>query len=167
MKSIEGSAHEDRECLAISCVWDGSAASAEFWHLLNASYHCAGRGSEVSLASPKDYLVKDVNKCVCEHQVLCLELQKQKGGALQDVAIHPFRNGLLQDCHFSAVCLVAMVGCNHEFVFPNFSEAALATTKSGKSTSKVPPLWKSLFEDVSTKCNCMLDKMNKNLTSHC
>ena len=60
-----------------------------------------------------------------------------------------------------------MVGCNNEYLFPNFSKAALATTKSGKSASKVSSLWTKLFEDLRTKFDVLSDKINDRLSSHC
>jgi hypothetical protein len=47
--AVEGnksSTWEDREWMATGCIWDGTAETAEFWHLLNTSYHCSGRCSE-------------------------------------------------------------------------------------------------------------------------
>lgn len=148
VESIEGTTREDRECLATGCIWDGTVESAEFFHLLNASYHCSARGNEVSLISPEDMTSVEANEDLCECEVLCLDLQRQKDGDLQRTAIHPDRDGVLEDFHFSSIHLAVMVGCNNECPFPNFSEAALATTKSGKSASKVSSPWAKLFEDL-------------------
>ena len=89
VESIEGSTREDREYLATGCIWDGTVESAEFFHLLNASYHCSARGSEVSLVSPEDMTSVEVNEDLYEYEVLYLDLQRQKNGDLQRIAIHP------------------------------------------------------------------------------
>ena len=83
----ESSTREDREWLATGCIWDGSAETAEFWHLLNTSYHCSGRGSEVSLGKPEAIRAVEVNECVHQCHILQAEVQRQKDGPLQNIAI--------------------------------------------------------------------------------
>lgn len=132
---IHRSQHSPR--LRLACIWDGTTTHAEFWHLLNACCHCSGRTSEVSLISLEDHssveISEDAHGCI----TLQLEIQRRKDGDLQDLAIHPFRDGLLEDCYFSTICLAVMNGCNDDGPFPSFSKAALATTKTGMSASKV------------------------------
>ena len=78
VEGFESSTREDHEAMAIGNILDGSAESAEFWHLLNTSYHCSGRASEVSLVSPEDHTVVKVNEDIYQCQVLNLDLQWQK-----------------------------------------------------------------------------------------
>ena len=58
------STREDREAMATGCIWLGTAETAEFWHFLNTSYHCAGRGSEVSLVQAEGLTCVEVEEGV-------------------------------------------------------------------------------------------------------
>ena len=93
----ESSTREDREWLATGCVWDGSAETAEFWHLLNTTYHCSGRCSEVSLIKPDDVRAVEVNESISQYNILQTTIQRQKDGPLQNIAIYPHRDGILED----------------------------------------------------------------------
>jgi len=162
----ESSTREDREWMATGCIWDGTAATAEFWHLLNTTYHCSGRCSEVSLVKPEDIRALEVNECIHQYDILQSDVQRQKDGLLQSVAIYPHRDGVLEDYYFSLIYLIVMTGCNNRFVLPTFSSAALKT-KSGKSNSQVSPLWSKLFDDIRNKFESLNTCVNGNLTSHC
>lgn len=63
--------------MATGCLWDGTAETAEFLHLFNATFHCSARGSEVSLAKVRDLAVAEVNEDVCQCQTLQLDTQRQ------------------------------------------------------------------------------------------
>jgi hypothetical protein len=130
------STREDREAMATRCIWLGTAETAEFWHLLNTSYHCSGCGSEVSLVRVDGLSCVEVNKDVYQYQILQSDIQHQKDGPFQSIPIYPHHDGVLEDFYFSLIYLVVMVGCNNECIFPSFSKAALKT-KSNKSDSKV------------------------------
>jgi hypothetical protein len=95
------STHEDREAMATGCIWLGTAESAEFWHLLNTSYHCSGRGSEVSLVTPDGTTIFEVNEDVYRYSILQTDVQRQKDGPFQSVKIYPHRDGVLEDFYFS------------------------------------------------------------------
>lgn len=65
---VEGKAssmHEDREGLATGSIWDGTAATAEFWHLLNSSYHLSRRGRKVSLVTVDGLTCVEQGKWMC------------------------------------------------------------------------------------------------------
>jgi hypothetical protein len=57
----ESSTREDQELMATGCIWDGTAETAEIWHLLNTSYHCDGQCLEVSLVKPEGIRAVEVN----------------------------------------------------------------------------------------------------------
>ena len=162
----ESSTREDREWLATGCIWDGTVETAEFWHLLNTTYHCSGRGSEVSLCKPEDIRAVEVDEGIHQYHILQAEVQRQKEGPLQTIAIYPHRDGVLEDYYFSLVYLLVMTGCNDRFVLPTFAAAALKT-KAGKSNSKVSSLWSGLFDDIRNKFELLNDRVNGNLSSHC
>lgn len=107
----ESSTHEDREWLATGCIWDGTGETAEFGHLLNATYHCSGRGSEVSLGKPEDIRAMEVDEGIHQYHILQAEVQRQKDRLLQNIAIYPHRNGILEDYYFSLIYLLEMTGC--------------------------------------------------------
>lgn len=162
----ESSTREDREAMATGCIWHGTAETAEYWHLLNTSYHCSGRGSEVSLVTPEGTSVVEVNEDVYQYHVLQTNIQRQKDGPFQSIPIYPHRDGVLEDFYFSLIYLVVMVGCGNEYVFPTFSNAALKT-KSGKSDSQVSTLWANLFDEVRNTFETLGDRINEKLSSHC
>ena len=78
VEGIESSTREDREWLATGCLWDGTAETAEFLHLLNTSYHCSARGLEVSLIKPEDARSVEVNEHVYQYRILQVDVQRQK-----------------------------------------------------------------------------------------
>jgi hypothetical protein len=160
------STREDREAMATGYIWLGTAESAEFWHLLNTSYHCSGRGSEVSLITPEGTTVVEVNEDVYQYSILQTDVQRQKNGPLQSLPIYPHRDGILEDFYFSLIYLIVMVGCGNEYVFPSFSEAALKT-KSSKSDSKVSSLWTNLKDELRNTFESLSDRINEKLSSHC
>jgi hypothetical protein len=69
---------QDREAMATACIWIGSPEFAEFWHLQNTSYHCSGRGSEVSLTKSDGITTFEKNELVYRYNVLAVQLQRQK-----------------------------------------------------------------------------------------
>ena len=166
---VEGktpSTREDREAMATGCIWLGTAESAEFWHLLNTSYHCSGRGSEVSLVTVDATSVVEVREDVYQYSILQTEIQRQKGGPYQTIPIYPHRDGILEDFYFSMVYLTVMTGCENKYVFPMFSDAALKTT-SNKSDSKVSSLWTKLFDELNNTFAELSVHINEKLSSHC
>jgi hypothetical protein len=73
---------QDREALATACIWIGSPEFAEFWHLQNTTYHCSGRGSEVSLIKSEDITTIEKNELVYRYVLqnnppLRIELRRQ------------------------------------------------------------------------------------------
>jgi hypothetical protein len=87
----------------VRCLWDGSAETAEFLHLLNTSYHCSGRGSKVSLIKPEDVRAVEADEGIYQYHILQAEVQRQKDGPLQNIAIYPHRDGVLEDYYFSLI----------------------------------------------------------------
>ena len=61
--------------MATGCIWQGTAETAEFWHILNASFHLSGRGSEVSLVKPEGLSSVEVNEDVYQYEVLGQDVQ--------------------------------------------------------------------------------------------
>lgn len=104
------STKEDREAMATGCIWLCTAESAEFWHLLSTSYHCAGRGSEVSLVTVEGTNAIEVNEGLCQYGILQVDVQRQKDGPFQQVAIYPHRDSIFQDFYFSLIHLVVVTG---------------------------------------------------------
>ena len=168
-RMVEGKAsstREDREAMATGCVWLGTAETAEFWHLLNTQYHCSGRGSEVSLIKPNDLSIVEVNEDVYQYKILQIDVQRQKDGPHQSIAIYPHRDGVFEDFYFSLIYLVVMVGCDTEFLFPKFSLAA-RKTKGDKSDSKVSPLWTKMCDEIRDTFETLAVRINEKLSSHC
>lgn len=75
------STRQDREAVAAACIWIGSPEFSEFWHLLNASCHCSGRGSEVSLIKSEEKHLKKLFRSGATE-----ELVKARIGALLEDA---------------------------------------------------------------------------------
>ena len=71
------STHQDREAMATACIWMGTPDFAEFWHLSNSSFHCTGRGSEVSLIKADDVIPYEVNELTYRYNVMAVQLQRQ------------------------------------------------------------------------------------------
>jgi len=65
---------QDRESLSIACIWMGTPEFAEFWHLLNTSYHCLGRGNEVSLIKSDGVIPLEVNKHAYRYDIVAVQL---------------------------------------------------------------------------------------------
>ena len=145
--------------------WIGTAETAEFWHLLNTSYHRSGRGNEVSLVAPDGLTCPEVNEDVYQYRVLAIDIQRQKNGPFQLLPIYPHYDGLFECFYFSLIYLVVMVGCGNQYIFPSFSKAALKT-KSGKSDSKVSTLWSSCFDELRSTFETMSDRINEKLSCH-
>lgn len=99
----------------------------------------------MSLVTPEGMRAVEVNEDVFQYQILQVEVQRQKDGPLQRTAVCPHRDGVLEDCCFSLMCLLVVVGCDNEFVSPTFSKAALKT-KLGKSDSEVSSLWRTFSQ---------------------
>lgn len=165
-KGKASSTREDREAMATGCIWLGTAETAEFWHLLNASCHCSGRGSEVSLAAAEGLTSVEVNEDVYQCWILQADIQRQKDGPFQSLAIYPHHDGVLEDFYFSLICLVAMVGCGTKYIFPTFSKAALKA-KSGKSGSDVSRVWTNCLDELRNTFETLSDRINEKLASHC
>ena len=160
------STRQDRESLATACIWLGTPEFAEFWHLQNTSFHCAGRGSEVSLIKSEGVTAVEVNELVYQFHVLAAELQRQKSGPFQTLPIYPHRNALFEDFAFSLIHLIVVNGCSHEYVLPRFSKAALNTKKSGESDSRVSKEFSKLFEGARNAFEDLADEINEELGSH-
>ena len=164
-KPKHSSTREDREALSKGCIWLGTAEAAEFWHLLNGTFHCSGRGSEVALLTASGTSSAEINESVHRHNVLQTEIQRQKGNPLQTVLICPDRDGVLEDFYFSLIHLLVMVGCDNEHVFPTCSLEALKT-KNSKSVSNVSTLWKARFGELVEELEGMNVSANPALRSH-
>ena len=81
--------------MATACVWLGTPEFAEWWHLLNTSYHCSGRGGEVSLIKADGVTPLEINELVYKYHTLAVNLQRQKEGPYQTLPIYIHRDGLL------------------------------------------------------------------------
>jgi len=159
------STRQDREAMATACIWLASPEYAEFWHLLNTSYHCAGRGSESSLITTKGVKATEVNEQVYNYQVLSVDIDRQKNNPSQTLKIYPHRDGVLEDFYFSLIHLIVMKGCNQDdYIFPNFSKAALKKTQ-GKSDSAVSKEWTKLFSELYNSFEVLADEINEELSS--
>jgi hypothetical protein len=153
--------------MATACIWMGSPEFAEFWHLCNASYHCVGRGSKTSLVIKANGIIPhERNEMVYRYDVLAVELQRQKSGKFQTLPIYPHRDGILEDFYFSLIHLIVVKGCDHDYMLPQFSRAALKTKKSGESSSDVYRQWTSLHEGIRNTFEVLADEINEKLGSH-
>lgn len=144
----------------------GTPEIAEFWHLSNTSFHCTGRGGEVSLIKADGVIPHEVNELTRRHNVMAVELQRQKDGPLQVLPIFPHRDGLLEDYYFSLIHLIVLCGCKDECILPTFSLAALKTKKDGSSNGNVSRMFTNLFERMLTEFEMLADDLNDNLGSH-
>jgi hypothetical protein len=157
---------QDRKAMATACIWIGSPEFAEFWHLQNTTYHCSGRGSEVSLIKSEDITTTEKNELVYRYDILEVQLQRQKSGPLQTLPIYPHRDGILEDFYFSLIHLIVVKGCSHEYVLPVFSKAALKTKESGESNSGVSKEWTKFFGEIRNTFEILADEINEELGSH-
>lgn len=160
------STRKDREAMSTGCIWLGTSDAAEFWHLLNTSYHCSGRGSEVSLLQAENINAVEVNEFTTRYNVLQVDFQRQKDGPYSSVAIYPFRDSFFECFYFTLIYSILMCGCNSKYIFPSFSKAALRTTNK-KSDSTVSAAWKTCFKEISTTFEELSTLINEKLGSHC
>jgi hypothetical protein len=160
------STRRDREAMATACLWMGSPEFAELWHLSNTSYHCCGRGSETSLIKANGVVSVEINEMVYRYNVLAAQLQRQKSGPLQTLPIYPHRDGIFEDFYSSLIHLIVVKGCDHDYMLPQFSQAALKTKKSGESSSDVPRKWTNFFEGIRNTFEVLADEINEELDSH-
>jgi hypothetical protein len=156
------STRQDREAIATACVWIGSPEFAEFWHFLNATHHCSGRGTESALVKAEGVKAVDVNEALYSYETLAVDIQRQKkkDTTIQTLPIYPHRNGILEDFYFSLLHHIVINGCQHEYMFPLFSEAAL------KKTSEVSREYNKSLKQLRTSCETLADEINESLTSH-
>jgi hypothetical protein len=54
MTKLRGKYREANRASGKPAVNGWQHVALEFWHLLNTTYHCSGRGLEVSLGKPED-----------------------------------------------------------------------------------------------------------------
>ncbi|KAG7356502.1 hypothetical protein IV203_001188 [Nitzschia inconspicua] len=158
------STRQDREAISTACIWIGSPEFAEFWHLCNTSYHCSGRGSEVSLIKTDGIIPLEVNELVYNYHVLAVQLQRQKSGPFQTLPIYPHKDGVFEDFNFSLIHLNVVKGSNHEYAFPVFSKAALKTKESGESDSGVSKEWTKLFNEIRNTFEVLANEINEDRT---
>jgi hypothetical protein len=152
--------------MASASLWIGSPEFAEFWHLCNTSYHCLGRGSEVSLIKADDVTATEANELVYRYNVLAVHLQRMKDDPFQTLPIYPHRDGMFEDFYFSLIHLLVVKGCSHEYMFPLFSTAALKTKKTGESDSSVSKEWTKYFTEIRNTFEILADEINEELGSH-
>ena len=155
----------DREALAKACIWKGTSEFAEYWHLLNTTYHCCGRGSEVSLIKSEAVTPYEVHESTYRYTTIAASFQRVKEGPFQTLPLYPYRDGVLEDFLFSLIHLLVVNGCSHDYVCPRFAEAALHVKKSGELDSVVSKRWNKLFEEVCDEFDDCLD-INNELGSH-
>lgn len=160
------STRSDREAIATACIWMGTPEFAEFWHLSNTSFHCAGRGSEVSLIKAECTVPKEVNELTYRYDVVSVMFQRFKGGPFQTLGIFPHRDGVFEDFYFSLIHLLVVKGCDNEYVTPTFAKAALHTKKEGESDSKVSKVWDRFFKSILSTFEELVDEVNEALASH-
>jgi hypothetical protein len=161
------STRRDREAIATACIWMGTPEFAEFWHLCNASYHCVGRGSETSLIKADGVISMEKCEMVYRYDILAVELQRQKlGGQFQTLPIYPHRDSILEDFYSSLIHLIVVKGCNHDYMLPQLSQAALKKTKSGGSCSDVSRQWTTFHEGIRNTFEVLADEINEKLGSH-
>lgn len=165
------STEEDREAMALGCIWTNDPLSAEFFHLNNSMMHCVGRGSEVALTRVENITTERVNELSCSYNCLGVRLRKQKQGTEQDLNVYPHRDSLHQDYYFSLLYLIVMnagafcVGL--PFLFPAFAAKAsnLSSGEQKKSDSKVSEYWTTVFKALQGQLETVGFAVN-NLSSH-
>lgn len=92
----EASTDEDRESLALTCVWKGDADSAEFYALNVVMYHAPGRhapgqSSEVARSQKQHLTVKEKHEPFLNYPVVSHWLQQHKNNKEQDLDMFPHR----------------------------------------------------------------------------
>ena len=146
--------------------WLGTPEFAEFWNLPNATCHCSGRRSEVSLVKAEGITIEEICDLICRCDILAVQLQRKKSGPCDKLPIYPHRDGILKDFCFSLVHLLVVNGCSHEHTLPIFYKAALNTKKSGESDSRMSSQWTNLFKHVRNTFKILVDEINEELGSH-
>ena len=72
----------------------------------------------------------------------------------------------MEDFYFSLIHLIVVKGCDHEYILPQFSHAALKTKKTGESSSDVSRQWHQFFEGIRSTFEILADEINEELGSH-
>jgi len=90
----EPSTDEDREAMALCCVWKADAEAAEFLHLNTAMFQCVGRGSEVAGGQKTHITSKQKNEPLLTFKILSHYLKCHKNDKEQNMDIFPDRVGL-------------------------------------------------------------------------
>jgi hypothetical protein len=86
----ESSTDEDREAMALLCVWKADAKSAEFLFLDLCMYHCAGRGSECAGTRKQHLKVEMKHEMFMDYPMLSHWMSRDKNSKVQqlDIACH-------------------------------------------------------------------------------
>lgn len=74
---------------------------------------------------------------------------------------YPHRDGTLEDFYFSLIHLIIVKGCDHKYVLPQFSQAALKTKKTGESSSDVSRQWSAFFEGIRSVFEILINEINE------
>ena len=85
------STDQDRDTVALVCVWKGDATSSEFWALGNTMYAGAGRGSEVASARKVHFTIIQSQERYLSYPRCNLWVQRSKNGVSQDLAMYIHR----------------------------------------------------------------------------
>jgi hypothetical protein len=86
----ESSTDEDREAMAMLCVWKADTDSAEFLFLGSCMYHCAGRGSECAGSRKNHLRVVKKHEAFMDYRMLNHWMSRDKNTIVQklDIACH-------------------------------------------------------------------------------
>jgi hypothetical protein len=86
----ESSTDEDREGMALLCVWKADTDSAEFLFLDSCMYHCAGRGSECAGSRKQHLRVEKKHEMFMDYPMLIHWMSRDKNSHVQklDIACH-------------------------------------------------------------------------------
>lgn len=102
----ESSTDEDREVMALLCVWKADSHSSEFLFLDSCMYHCAGRGSECAGARKQHIHVEKKHEMFMDYPMLTQWMSRDKNSKVQllDIACHRVRKACPHLFHLVGVC---------------------------------------------------------------
>ena len=92
--------------MANACFWLATSQSAEFHGLNVFLYHLLGRGRETSTLKPEDIGIIDTNDNLHDYQLLCITIQRDKEGALQELNLYPDKTSIQRDPYFGLLYLL-------------------------------------------------------------
>lgn len=158
-----GTSKEDRVAMSKACCWTGSTETAEFLLLNVWALHLLARGREISFLKTSDIGSADAADQEIEHEVLDVNMQRDKTGLVQDLILYPHKHDIQHDPHFALLYRILVLGFQDE-LFPNFIKEARMVDKNNKNKSRIQALWERHFLRIVKEFQHLSESSEKRLT---